>query len=273
MQFRKWVRGLVCLLLGTGVLCFSGCGDETPPSPPSSKATKAEPSPSKPTHARTRLFFVMERGGVNNKEIALTFDDGPHPEFTPRLLERLKSLNVKATFFVVGEKVEESPDLTKSIVQAGHEIANHSYSHPNLKTLTEPQITEEIEKNNKAIFEACGKEPLFFRPPGGNYNETVIRTLNKVGMPLALWTYNPKDFAVPPKEALEQGIIEHLTTGMVVLLHSGVQPTYDMLPSLIKKLKAQGYQFVTLSEMALHTEEFQEAMRRKTLLDSQTNRF
>jgi peptidoglycan/xylan/chitin deacetylase (PgdA/CDA1 family) len=239
------------------------------PSPPPAKTTKAPVSPAKPAPERTRLFFVIERGDAHKKEIALTFDDGPHPEYTPRLLDLLKQLKVKATFFVVGEKVEEAPELAKNIVQAGHEIANHSYSHPNFKTLTEPQITEEIEKNNRAIFEACGKEPLFFRPPGGNYNETVIRTLNKIGMPLALWTYNPKDFAVPPKEALEQGILQNLIGGMVVLLHSGVQPTYDMLPSLVQKLRQQGYQFVTLSEMALHTGEFQDAMRRKNLLDSQ----
>lgn len=201
------------------------------------------------------MFFVLEQGSPVRKEIALTFDDGPHPEFTPRLLELLKRLEVKATFFLVGEMVEESPKTAALIAQSGNEIGSHSYSHRNLNTLTTPQIEQEIEKNNATIWKHTGVQPLFFRPPGGNYNESVLKTLSAKGMPLALWTYNPKDFTSPPSKEIEEGIMRQHTNGMIVLLHSGIQPTYDMLPSLVKRLKSEGYRFVTLTEMAQEMDE------------------
>lgn len=215
---------------------------------------------------------MLEQGSPIRKEIALTFDDGPHPEFTPRLLALLKQLEVKATFFLVGEMVEESPKTARLIAQSGNEIGNHSYSHRNLNTLSVGQIEQEIAKNNKAIWESCGVQPTFFRPPGGNYNEDVIKTLSEQGMPLALWTFNPKDFANPPASAIEAGILKNLTNGMVVLLHSGVQATYTILPSLVKRLNSEGYRFVTLTEMAQEMDEHRALFERKRRFEANGHR-
>lgn len=198
----------------------------------------------------------------------MTFDDGPHPEFTPMLLDRLRQLNVRATFFMVGEMAEASPQLARRIAAEGHEAANHSYSHPNLKKLPPAEAEREIEKGAEAIRKACGADPLFFRPPGGNYNDEVLRALAKIGSPLALWTYNPKDFASPPAAEIERGILQNAQNGMIVLLHSGIMQTYDVLPKIVSELRKQGYAFVTLSEMAQHAPEIGERIARAKQLNN-----
>ncbi|GDX40314.1 hypothetical protein LBMAG21_06060 [Armatimonadota bacterium] len=246
-------HSFVLLLLPLSLI---GC-QENKPSATLTKQVSVTPSaphaPSIPL--RPRLFFVLERGNTNRKEIALTFDDGPHPEFTPMLLDRLKHLKVHATFFMVGEMVKEAPQLAKRIVEEGHEAGNHSFSHPNLKTISSEEVAKEIEQGSEQIRKACGVDPLFFRPPGGNYNEEVMQVLIKAGMPLALWTYNPKDFARPPADQIERGILQNAQNGMIVLLHSSIMQTYEILPALVANLRKQGYTFVTLTDMAQHSPE------------------
>lgn len=203
-------------------------------------------------HGQTVVQLV--RGDSRRKEVALTFDDGPHPPFTYKLLDLLKALNVKATFFVVGFKVEDDPEVLQRMVAEGHEVANHSYHHPNLKLLPPGLIESEIRLNNDAIRRACGKEPVCFRPPGGQRSDDVLEIAHKLGMSTILWTDDPADYANPGAEVIEQKLLSHVKPGATILLHDGVEQTYQMLPNFVARLRQQGYRFVTVSEMLQHLE-------------------
>ena len=205
---------------------------------------------------KQRALSVVQlvRGDIRRKEVALTFDDGPHPPFTERLLDLLKQLNLRVTFFVVGRKVEEAPGLLVRMIDEGHEVANHTYHHPNLKLLPIGLVENEIRLDNDAIRRACGKQPLYFRPPGGQRNNNVIDIAHRLGMTTILWTDDPADYAKPGANVIEQKLLHHIRPGATILLHDGVEQTYQMLPDLVARLRQQGYRFVTVSEMVQHLE-------------------
>lgn len=194
------------------------------------------------------------RGIAGRKEIALTFDDGPHPQFTPKLLDLLKQLNIRATFFVVGIKVDEAPYLLMRMVQEGHEVANHTYHHLNLKKIPIGLVDTEIRMDSDAIRRACGIQPTFFRPPGGQRNEDVIQTARKLNLTTVLWTDDPGDYASPGAAVLEAKLLKHPRDGAIFLLHDGIEQTYAMLPDMVAHLRREGYKFVTLTEMVQHLE-------------------
>lgn len=202
----------------------------------------------------TLSVMQLVRGDIRRKEVALTFDDGPHPPFTERLLVLLKQLNLRVTFFVVGRKVEEAPDLLVRMLEEGHEVANHTYHHPNLKLLPSGLVENEIRLDNDAIRRACGKQPLYFRPPGGQRNSEVIDIAHRLGMTTILWTDDPADYAKPGANVIEQQLLHHIRPGATILLHDGVEQSYQMLPDLVARLRLQGYKFVTVSEMIQHLE-------------------
>jgi len=141
-------------------------------------------------------FRLLSHGDPARKEVALTFDDGPHPAWTPQLLALLKSLNVHATFFVVGKMVDRYPELARQEVEEGHELANHTFSHPHLTLLKEPDVEKELREGAEAIQRAVGYTPVFFRPPGGQYNATTLRAAAALHLTPVLWTANAKDFSV-----------------------------------------------------------------------------
>ncbi len=196
----------------------------------------------------------LVRGDIRRKEIALTFDDGPHPLFTGRLLDLLKQLNVRATFFVVGRKVDDAPDMLARMVQEGHEVGNHTFHHVNLKTLPPGLVENEIRLDNDAIRRACGREPLYFRPPGGQRSGEVLEIAHRLNMATILWTDDPADYANPGADVIEQRLLTHIKPGATILLHDGVEQTYQMLPDMVARLRQQGYKFVTVSEMVQHLE-------------------
>ncbi len=194
------------------------------------------------------------RGDVNGKEVALTFDDGPHPAFTLRLLDLLRVLHVKATFFVVGKKVDEAPWLLPRMLAEGHEVGNHTYNHLNLDNADESLVESEIELGSDAIQRACGIKTTSFRPPGGHPNESVLAGAEKLNYRTFLWSDDPADFANPGADVLEKRLIGKVTGGAIVLLHDGIEQTLDILPELIARLKRDGYHFVTVTELAEHLE-------------------
>jgi peptidoglycan/xylan/chitin deacetylase (PgdA/CDA1 family) len=251
------VRRIVRLLFGT-FLCTATLWTLwlALPRSPLVRAAALKPShtpsvPAPPTlEPEGEGFFVLEQGDPQSKMIAFTFDDGPHPEATPRLLQRLRELNVKVTFFVVGEKVEESPDLLRMIATEGHEIANHTYAHINLIHYPEEVIEDEIAKTNVLVKEICGKRPRFFRPPGGRFDARVLTALRGEGVPMALWSSNPQDFLNPTRQEIERRVLKDLHGGDIVLLHSAIEPTFEALPHLVAEVRKRGYRFVTLSEMS-----------------------
>jgi peptidoglycan-N-acetylglucosamine deacetylase len=192
----------------------------------------------------------LVRGNRNEKNIALTFDDGPHERYTQELLAILKRENVKATFFVVGKMVDAHPELVQQEVADGHEVANHTYNHLRLPTLSPARIEEELRNGAAAIQRAVGSPTRLYRPPGGEYDDNVIAAARRLGYIMVLWTDDPGDFAMPGARNIEERALASVTDGEVLLLHDGVQQTLDILPDMIRRLRLQGFRFVTCSQMA-----------------------
>lgn len=195
-------------------------------------------------------FPRLVRGNPARKELALTFDDGPHPVYTEKLLEILRRENVPATFFVVGSQVDKHPELVQQETAEGHEVANHTYNHLRLPSIPLPMVEQELRRGAEAIARATGSLTRFYRPPGGEYDDDVIAVAKRLGYIMVLWTDDPADFAMPGSNVIEQRTLKAISNGGILLLHDGVQQTLDILPDMIAKLKQKGYHFVTISEMA-----------------------
>jgi len=189
------------------------------------------------------------RGDVRKKLVALTFDDGPHAKFTPRLLAILQQEHVPATFFVVGEMAEKHPELVKAEVAAGHAIGNHTYHHVNLTKILEPDVATEIKACGETLQRITGKTPHLFRPPGGDYDKGVAETATALGYTTVLWTDDPGDYASPGDPVIFKRTLAQVSKGGIILLHDGIEQTIDILPKLITTLKQRGYQFVTVDEL------------------------
>ncbi|MEW6555729.1 MAG: polysaccharide deacetylase family protein [Elusimicrobiota bacterium] len=197
------------------------------------------------TYSLTHLFAYVFGA---EKIISLTFHDGPNPKSTPQLLKILDDAGIKATFFVVGKMVEKYPELLKEIHQKGHEIANHTYSHRNLTTLSTTQVISELSKTRLLIKDITGMDTYLFTPPGGQYNSKVITDTNTCGYKMALWSVFPEDHRNPSPVIYEK-VVTNSRDGSVVLLHNGPRDTITILPKIIEKLKARGFKFTTLSAL------------------------
>ena len=191
------------------------------------------------------------RGITQEKIVALTFDDGPNPAKTPALMDALKEAGVPATFFVVGIRAEQAPALLRRMVSEGHEIANHSYSHPNLTFLTPTGVERELCRTSAIVYDATGKRPRFYRPPGGNYNTSVVDAAEALGMAGAYWTIDGFKYETAPfkPQTLNDFVLKQLRPGAIILLHNAPDNTITALPTLIAGIKARGYQMVTVSDL------------------------
>lgn len=194
-------------------------------------------------------FRKLMRGDPDRKEIALTFDDGPHPNYTPRILDILRQYRVRATFFLVGEMAEKYPALVRAEVAQGHNIGNHTYHHVSLVKIPKEYIAAEIKACGKVIQKITGRAPHLFRPPGGEYDKEVAEASDALGYTMVLWTDDPGDYASPGQQLILTRTLSRVTNGGIILLHDGIQQTIDVLPGLIERLREQGYTFVTVDEM------------------------
>jgi peptidoglycan-N-acetylglucosamine deacetylase len=181
--------------------------------------------------------------------LALTFDDGPHPAFTDRLLEVLKRERVAATFFVVGRQAQRYPTLLRSVARQGHELANHTFNHPNLLRLPPDEVRRELDDTRRLIREFTRQDTLFFRPPGGRYDAATLAAAGRGGYRMVLWNVFPRDHSRPTEQQIYDRVMASARDGGVVLFHSGVETTLAVLPRLIKDLRARGFHFLTISEM------------------------
>lgn len=181
--------------------------------------------------------------------VALTFDDGPHPDFTPKLLDILKRENVKATFFVVGKMAEQYPDLIRAEDAAGHVVGNHTYHHVNLTKIPVDEIATEWQACQDVVKSITGDRMRFCRPPGGDYDAEVIAAAMELGLTTVLWTDDPGDYASPGDKVIDHRVLRRISDGGIILLHDGVQQTIDILPDLIATLKRRGFRFATVEEL------------------------
>lgn len=187
---------------------------------------------------------------VNGPFIAITFDDGPHKDLTPRLLDILKEKKVKATFFIIGRNADNYPDIMKRIAAEGHEVANHSWSHPELAKLPQDTIKSEITRTTDAITKTTGRTNALLRPPYGalkaDQREWVRSTW---GYRIILWDVDPLDWRKPGAEVVSQRILNGTKPGSIILAHDIHADTIEAMPTTIDQLLARGFQFVTVSEL------------------------
>ncbi|MFH0948336.1 MAG: polysaccharide deacetylase family protein [Elusimicrobiota bacterium] len=184
----------------------------------------------------------------NDKMISLTFHDGPNPKSTPQLLKILDDANIRATFFIVGKMAEKYPELIKEINKRGHQIANHTYNHKNLTTLSTAEIISELSRTRILIKDIIGVDTYLYTPPGGQYNSWVIKEANSCGYKMALWSVFPED-QTNLSPVIYEKVVSKSRDGSVVLFHNGPPDTIDALPKIIEKLKTRGFRFTTLSEL------------------------
>jgi len=196
--------------------------------------------------------FVFRRQDNEEMKIALTFDDGPHPLYTERILNVLERYDVKATFFVVGKNAELYPTLVEQIARGGHEIGNHTYSHGDLSRKSGKEIRTEIEAAEKTLLTLIGYTPSVLRPPGGAMTPAIRKAAMESGYALILWSIDTRDWAHTGTEKMLSNIRTHISSGDIILFHdyiSGDSFTVEVLETVIPELLSKGYSFVTVSEL------------------------
>ncbi|MGL6105896.1 polysaccharide deacetylase family protein [Romboutsia sp.] len=203
--------------------------------------------------------IIIKRGSDDEKIIALTFDDGPDEDYTPQILDILKKYDVKATFFVVGQKVGWNPELVKREFEEGHEIGNHTFTHINVCHRNYDEIYKEITKTQETIQKVIGKEPKIFRPPYRAINKEMCSIVKDKNMNVVLWSnLDPRDWSNPGVYYIANTIMTKATNGNIILLHDynnvrrSTSQTIQALDSVIPKLKEKGYKFVTVSQLINH---------------------
>lgn len=196
---------------------------------------------------------IVYSSNVNaGKQIALTFDDGPHPRITPQILEILDEYGIKATFFVIGVNSKNYPNQLKQIVDGGHEIGNHTYSHKILKSMSKEEIEKEILDTETQVEKITNITPNLLRPPCGIYDETLIEIAQEKDLKVVLWTVDSHDWSHRTVENIVQNVTKNASNGDILLFHdyvSGEYNTPNALRKIIPLLIKQGYEFVTVSEL------------------------
>ena len=207
---------------------------------------------------------IIRQGPHHFKYVALTFDDGPDPIYTPEILDILEKKNVYATFFLIGKSVEQYPDIAKRIVDEGHSIGNHTYSHKSLIPLSKKATVHEIKKAEKAIEDATQVRPTLFRPPRGIYSSFARNFLMDERYTIALWDVSAMDWAEIEPNGIVSAVVKKTRPGSILLFHdSGDLITFKggnrshtvkALPYVIDELKSMGYEFITVDQMIFLSE-------------------
>ena len=197
------------------------------------------------------LGVYHNHANADNK-IALTFDDGPHPRYTREILDILDEYHIPATFFFVGENVSYYSDTAREVAKRGHEIGNHTYSHPCASKQSEKALRDELSKCDDIIQSVTGVVPKLFRPPQGSWNQRVYDIARERDYSVILWDLDTLDWAKTPSDKIAKYILENAKSGNIILMHdyhSGGCPTTEALRMFIPNLIEEGYQFVTVSEL------------------------
>ena len=195
------------------------------------------------------LVLLPARGAEDVKYVALTFDDGPSGRFTRQLLKGLEARDVKATFLLCGYRMEQYPELTAQIYEAGHEIGCHGYSHSNMRPMSRRDIAGEIEKMQRLLPEGCAM--AFLRPPGGCCSDNVRQVAKARGLAILSWSVDPRDWATHDSRAIAKTVVERVKDGDVILLHDMTASSVQAALDIVDNLKGRGFRFVTASRLAV----------------------
>ena len=201
---------------------------------------------------------VLTHADTQRKVIALTFDDGPYPPYTQKLLNVLAEKHVHATFFMVGENAAKHPELVREVQSAGHLVALHAGYHKDLLKLSPDEVRSNIAYGKSTLEGITGTQLHFMRPPHGFKDWSVISVIENAGLLTTNWSIIPRDWTNPGAQVITDRVLEKAEPGAIVLLHDGDSPknkapreqTIEAVAAIIDKLRAQGYEFVTIEELA-----------------------
>ncbi|MBO0960488.1 polysaccharide deacetylase family protein [Neobacillus sp. MM2021_6] len=197
---------------------------------------------------------VIWEVATHKKVIALTFDDGPDPVYTPQILLLLEKFGAHATFFQIGNRMELYPDIVEQVVEAGHELGNHSMTHPYENKVGFHQMRNEVILADRIIQKYQPNHPKLFRPPGGYLDTALLQEAKEQGYKVVLWSYHQelRDWSLPGALSIANHVISHARHGDILLLHDSGgdrSQTIQALKIFLPALKEQGYNFVTVSEL------------------------
>jgi len=221
---------------------------------PASTPVAPEPSPTyanvQPSRPAASVKHSYNSCKVSGPYIAMTFDDGPSPKLTPKLLDMLKARGIKATFFVVGTNAAEYPQIIKRMVDEGHEVGNHSWSHPALNKLGATSLRKELDNTTAAVVKAGAPRPVVMRPPYGATSGRLNKLFDEeYGMKSILWSVDPLDWKYRNSTKVYNAIVQKAHPGAIILAHDIHASTVQAMPEVFDTLLAKGYKFVTVSEL------------------------
>lgn len=203
-----------------------------------------------PRFTRQHGIIDVARVQTDQPLVALTFDDGPHPVHTPRLLDLLRERRVQATFFLIGAQVARRPDIVRRMVDEGHEVGNHTWRHPALSTLGDAAVLREIDRTTEAIHAACGHVPVTLRPPYGAISRRQSRMIHEQrNIPTVLWSVDPRDWQRPGASVVAERIVGNAGNGAIILAHDIHGGTVAAIPAALDGLEARGFRFATMSQL------------------------
>ncbi|MEV4639342.1 polysaccharide deacetylase family protein [Actinoplanes sp. NPDC049548] len=245
------------LALG-GLTLLSACAAEQPqvpgPSPstvpPSSPPAPPPPSPtptSIPVQRKPRYVVPASSAHPGSKVVALTLDDGPDPSYTPEVLKILHKHHISATFFVIGQSAAAHPGLIRSLVDAGHTVGTHTWSHANLRKLSAAKVRTEIRRAVDTVAATTGRAPSLFRAPYGNWSRTVFQECAAMGQTSIAWDVDPRDWDDASAAHISSEVLDQVGNRSIVLTHDGGgdrSPTVQALRHFVPVLLDSGYKFV-----------------------------
>lgn len=191
-------------------------------------------------------------GPGDKANVALTFDDGPSPIYTPQILDILAKYHVKATFMIIGDEAKKNPEIIKRIIAEGHELGNHTMSHPEAPKLTPEELEKQVADNNALLQNLTGKKIYFFRPPYGYFDVAYFMTCRRQGVNVVLWSIVPRDWEKPDASIITKRVLEQIEPGSIVLLHDGGgdrSQTVAALAGILDGLQERKLKAVTLSTL------------------------
>lgn len=206
--------------------------------------------PAMPRLTREHGVVVLNQVQTGLPQVALTFDDGPHPQHTPQLLDILARYRVRATFYVIGSLVRRYPEIARRIVADGHEIGNHTWTHPTLSQLGDGTVLTEIDRTQEMVWQTVGHVPVTMRPPYGAFSPRQSRMLQASrNLPTVIWSVDPQDWRRPGSSVVAERMVRGARPGAIILAHDIHGPTVRAVPEALDGLAARGLTPVTMSEL------------------------
>ncbi|MCT2537666.1 polysaccharide deacetylase family protein [Aquibacillus koreensis] len=198
-------------------------------------------------------FGIINEVETDKKEVAITFDDGPNTTYTPQILDIFEAVSGQATFYMIGEQMKKHPEVVKDVLEKGHEIGNHTYSHPFLTKLHKDDAFQEVDMTDKLIEEMTGKKPKTFRPPFFDFNEETASIIDTFGYKtIAAMNVGAQDWEQPGVNQIVSESRKHIKPGSIFIFHDGFEErsqTVEAVRILVSELKEQGYELVTISKL------------------------